>query len=102
MKFVQLLQEIRRLQSETDGVYIYGAGFYGKDVYRILHDHGINVQGFLVTDKSGNPDYVLGLPIYEATDFLVNIPPEINRESGAMKPHSPKEWYWSFRLNETA
>lgn len=71
MKFVQLLQEIRRLQSETDGVYIYGAGFYGKDVYRILHDHGINVQGFLVTDKSGNPDYVLGLPIYEATDFLV-------------------------------
>ena len=70
MKFTKLIQEVRQLQQKTDGIYVYGAGFYGKDICRILRDNGIEIDGFLVTSKSENPKAVLGLPVYESVGFL--------------------------------
>ena len=70
MKFTILIQEVRQLQQKTDGIYVYGAGFYGKDICRILRDNGIEIDGFLVTSKSENPKAVLGLPVYESVGFL--------------------------------
>ena len=70
MKFTKLIDDIHHIQQETDGIYIYGAGFYGKDVCRVLRNNDIDVQGFLVTRKADNAEEVLGLPVYEADDLL--------------------------------
>jgi len=70
MKFTKLIDDIHRIQQETDAIYIYGAGFYGKDVCRVLRNNDIDVAGFLVTKKADNADEVLGLPVFEAKDYL--------------------------------
>lgn len=62
MKFDKLLADVRNLQKQTDKLYIYGAGFYGKDIYRVLSRNGIKIDGFIVTKKDG-ADEVLGLPV---------------------------------------
>ena len=70
MKFTKLIDDIHRIRQETDAIYIYGAGFYGKDVCRVLRNNDIDVAGFLVTKKADNADEVLGLPVFEAKAFL--------------------------------
>ena len=51
MNFDKLIKDVKAIQKETDKIYIYGAGFYGKDVYRALKNNNIHVDGFLVTKK---------------------------------------------------
>lgn len=70
MKFTKLIDDIHRIQQETDAIYIYGAGFYGKDVCRVLRNNDIEPAGFLVTKKADNADEVLGLPVCEAEEYL--------------------------------
>lgn len=47
-------------------VYIYGAGAYGRDSYRILTLSGIAVKSFVTT--AGDGDYELGIPIQSIND----------------------------------
>ncbi|WP_251208690.1 radical SAM protein [Acetatifactor aquisgranensis] len=65
----KLIEDVNRIQKETDKLYIYGAGFYGKDVYRALHNNGIKVDGFLVT-KEYKDKTVFGLPVVIAREVL--------------------------------
>lgn len=46
--------------------YIYGAGNYGKALYEFLKSKNIKIDGFLVTELQGSPDFLLGLPVTEA------------------------------------
>ena len=54
MNFNKLIEDVKRIQKETKKLYIYGAGFYGKDVYRVLKNNDIHVDGFLVTKEIEN------------------------------------------------
>lgn len=69
MKFSGLTDAVKMIQRETDRFYIYGAGFYGKDVYRALNDNGIKADGFLVT-KENAVKTVFGLPVVTAETVI--------------------------------
>lgn len=66
MRSDRLVEDVKKIWSCTDGLYIYGAGFYGKDIYRLLSRNHIHVDGFLVTKAEENKQEVLGLPVIEA------------------------------------
>ncbi len=48
-----LLNEIIQLRSVFKKVYIYGYGSYGRNLFRIMNEHSIKVDGFVVTSKRG-------------------------------------------------
>lgn len=69
MYFTKLIEDVTTIKKETEKLYIYGAGFYGKDVYRALDNNGIKVDGFLVTKENQNKT-VFGLPVVVAENVL--------------------------------
>lgn len=69
MYFTKLIEDVTAIKKETEKLYIYGAGFYGKDVYRALDNNGIKVDGFLVTKENQNKT-VFGLPVVVAENVL--------------------------------
>lgn len=52
-------------------IAIFGAKSLALGVYRAVQKlyRELDVVGFLVTDKFGNPDTLAGLPVYEIGDF---------------------------------
>lgn len=50
-------------------LYIYGAGGYGRAVKAFLEESGIEVSGFVVTDKSGVSPKVMGIPVLELQEI---------------------------------
>ena len=73
MRAESLLEEVKRLYGKTDCLYIYGAGFYGKDVFRLLNRNGISIEGFIVTELDGAHE-MFGKTIRNASDvFADNI-----------------------------
>ena len=74
MRSDRLLEDVRRVQSQTDRLYIYGAGFYGKDIFRLLSRNHVPIDGFLVTKTEENKSEVFGLPVIEARNvFQENV-----------------------------
>lgn len=69
MYFAKLIQDVNSIKVRTEKLFIYGAGFYGKDVYRALNNNGIKVDGFLVT-KESEVKTVFDLPVYLAEEML--------------------------------
>lgn len=69
MRFTKLIEDVTAIKEQTEKLFIYGAGFYGKDVYRALHNNGIKVDGFLVT-KENAVKKVFDLPVYVAEEML--------------------------------
>lgn len=69
MNFDKLIEDVTRIRSKTEAIYIYGAGFYGKDVYRALKNNNVKVDGFLVTKENANKT-VFDLPIIVADTML--------------------------------
>ena len=67
--FNELIADVSELQKNGKDIYIYGAGFYGKDVYRVLKKYDIDVKGFLVT-KDLSAKQCLGIPVYLASQKL--------------------------------
>ncbi len=61
-----------KIIKEYKNVIIYGAGIVGRDVLHILDRNEIGIYGFAVTDKIGNPKYIMGLPVY-SIDELVEL-----------------------------
>jgi len=67
----ELIEKVTKLNSRVDKLYIYGAGVFAYNVYKLLKRHSIHVDAFVVTKKDtegGNE-----LPIIEAKDVLSNI-----------------------------
>lgn len=69
MYFAKLIQDVNSIKARVEKLFIYGAGFYGKDVYRTLNNNGIRVDGFLVT-KESTVKTVFDLPVYPAEEML--------------------------------
>ena len=44
-------------------VYIYGAGVLGRTFARRLMQHDLCLEGFLVSSRGSNPEYLLGRPV---------------------------------------
>lgn len=62
-------ENVLALKKSTDKLYIYGAGLYGQNIYRILKERNIEVAGFLVTEIDDNQKK-LELPIQKADKML--------------------------------
>lgn len=69
MNFHQLIEDIIAIKKRTNKLYIYGAGFYGKDVYRVMQRNNIQIDGFIVTRENSN-QMVLGLPVVLAKTVI--------------------------------
>ncbi|SKB95157.1 Polysaccharide deacetylase [Lachnospiraceae bacterium] len=56
--------------SEHDKVYCYGAGLYGRTVRVYLAEHGIDIEGFIVSDEIESGRMILEKKVYSVTDYL--------------------------------
>lgn len=69
MYFDPLINAAAELRSRSSKLYIYGCGFYGKDIYKILKRASVEIDGFIVTDLTGETA-VLGVPVYQAAKVI--------------------------------
>lgn len=69
MNYENLFSEINQLKQISEQVMIYGFGSYGRNLYNILKQHSISVDGFVVTVKS-NSSETFEKPVYEASDLF--------------------------------
>lgn len=70
-----------------DDIVIYGAGIYGRGLYRLLSDNGIRVKAFCVTKDVFNLSNIEGIPIHKIDDFsndrhlfLIAAAPPVNQQ----------------------
>lgn len=69
MYFDQLINDTLALRSRSDKLYIYGCGFYGKDIYKILKRGSVKIDGFIVTGLTEEVS-LLGVPVFQAADVI--------------------------------
>lgn len=69
MYFDQLISDAMALRSKSGRLYIYGCGFYGKDIYKVLKRGSVNVDGFIVTDLAEKTS-LFGVPVHRAADVI--------------------------------
>ena len=51
-------------------VYLYGAGLYGRTATLFLEEQGVDVEGYIVTDRdTAYRNNVLGRPVYTLSDM---------------------------------
>ena len=83
--FVFTPDEIKRMKN-ADGVWIYGAGVYGRQLYKYLTDIDIEVKGFVVTESSGEAKYrskkILDINSFAKSDelFVVGVSAKFRKE----------------------
>lgn len=63
------LQETEALRQKVHHLYIYGAGLYARNLYGILKERGISIDGFLVSHK-GKETALYGLPVLCADEVI--------------------------------
>ncbi|MCI8466437.1 MAG: DUF4422 domain-containing protein [Lachnospiraceae bacterium] len=61
--------ELLTICQKKERIYIYGAGKNAGKLYSFLKRNQMEVQGFLVSDRSGNPEILFGHPVIEAGSF---------------------------------
>lgn len=66
-----LKEEWDRLLKDEKRIYIYGAGKYGKKILRQLKrdDKDEYVQGFIVSDKTKNPEMIEGKAVVQSNEL---------------------------------
>lgn len=57
-------ENIKDLRSASEKLYIYGAGQYGRSMFKIMQKKNIAVDGFIVTVREGETS-LFGLPVLE-------------------------------------
>lgn len=65
---MELREKWNHLLNREEEIYIYGAGKYGKRIWKLLKTSGKeqNVLGFLVSDLHNNPTMIEDKPVYVA------------------------------------
>ena len=61
----RLIQELKQYRK----VYIYGAGQVGKNVLKALLNEEIVPEAFIVTDKTNQPEKIIGIKVKEITEI---------------------------------
>lgn len=69
MYFDQLIRDVKALRSKCDKLYVYGCGYYGKDIYKILKRGSIEIDGFIVTNLAEETS-ILGAAVYQAAEVI--------------------------------
>lgn len=78
-KWVSIIKKVKSNQGNDKGfenenidsekkVFIYGAGKIGTSYYNYLKD-SYQIEGFIITQKEGEKDFYMGIPVYEIEDF---------------------------------
>lgn len=62
-------EELRKLACRTDKIYIYGAGLFGRNIYNMICQKGMKIDGFIVTHKTGEKE-INNIPVVEAKGIL--------------------------------
>ena len=57
---------------KVENVYIYGAGKNASRIYRFLSQYGIQTEGFLVSELSGNPEVLFERRVVSIDNFVEN------------------------------
>ena len=65
----KFFSDIFKLKERVKNVYIYGAGIYGQNIYKILADKNISIDGFILTNNEGVKS-LFDLPVYGAREIL--------------------------------
>lgn len=76
-------ERIKDLRLACKKLYIYGAGLYGQNIYKILKKKNIAVDGFIVTVQEGATS-LFGLPILEfktIKDLDIGLIVGVNRKN---------------------
>lgn len=63
------LNEIKKLKQVVHSLYVYGAGLYARNIFSILKEKGIQIDGFIVTHREGNSK-LYELPIMNVNEVL--------------------------------
>ena len=79
-------KSIMDLRSGSKKLYIYGAGQYGRDIYKALLRRNIAVDGFLVTTQESEVTSLFGLPVQE---FKATLDPDIGIIVGVNRLKAP-------------
>lgn len=69
MYFDRLIEDAKALRSKCDKLYVYGCGYYGKDIYKILKRGSIEIDGFIVTNLAEETS-ILGTAVYQAAETV--------------------------------
>lgn len=67
----QFLEKVREIQLKSPSLYIYGAGLYARNIYQILKENMIKVDGFIVTRIEEDKE-LFGLPVINADNVIHN------------------------------
>ena len=67
----KMAEDCRRAleNSGQTGLYLYGAGVIGREVYSVLKESGITPQGFVVSKLPAQTEVVDGLPIFQFSEL---------------------------------
>ena len=57
-----------------DNIYLYGAGFFTKQIIPYLSRRDIDVKGVIVSKTDGNPNDIDGIPVWEISQLGLRIP----------------------------
>ncbi|MEQ3450919.1 rhamnan synthesis F family protein [Enterococcus cecorum] len=60
---------LREYVDKYCGLYLYGAGTYGKMTAKIIQDQKFIVSGFIVSDGHKDRQSVYGIPVYELSEI---------------------------------
>lgn len=52
-------------------IYIYGAKTIGRKIYTCIESFGINVQGFMVSNRYDNCNMLFGKEVYGIEDYTI-------------------------------
>lgn len=66
----KLVKRIRKARLLGQKILIYGAGRHAVECAELLKNMKIDFEGFVVTRKKGNPDFLLEYPVREARQLL--------------------------------
>lgn len=65
------MQELAEFCENYRRIYCYGAGRYGREICIYLAEHGIQLNGFIVTSREPDITSVLGVKIYAFNDIKI-------------------------------
>lgn len=72
-KQTQIKKEFTEFMNSHEKVYIYGAGYYGLRYQAIVEYNGYKIDGFIVSQKVNNPNYIDGYKVVTYDDIKDNM-----------------------------
>lgn len=69
--------KIRCFCEKQKEIYLFGAGDYGKKLYKFMQKRNLTVKGYIVSDRRENPEIINGIPVFELREMK-------NREIGVI------------------